>query len=121
METVNWHDRAHFLAVAATLMRRILVDMARARNAHRRGSGVHPVRLEEAREVANTVDLVELDDSLDALAGHDPRMSQVVELKFFGGLETNEIAEVLHVSPQTVLRDWKLAKAWLLRQMREAK
>lgn len=120
-QKVGWQDRAHFLAVASNLMRRILVDLARARNARRRGSGIRPLLLEEAGAVAPTsVDLVGLDDSLDALAEHDPRMSQVVELKFFGGLDTAEIAEVLHVSQQTVLRDWKLAKIWLFREMRPA-
>jgi RNA polymerase sigma-70 factor (ECF subfamily) len=100
-------------------MRRILVDYARTRNAHRRGGGVRPVPLDESLDFAppRSADLVALDDSLEALATLDPRKSEVVELKFFGGLEAREIAEVLGVSQPTVLRDWKLAKVWLLREL----
>jgi RNA polymerase sigma factor (TIGR02999 family) len=116
---VRWQDRSHFLAVSAKLMRRILVDYARSRNAIKRGGAARPVSLDESLDFAprRSADLVALDDSLDALATMDPRKSKVVELKFFGGLETGEIAEVLGVSPQTILRDWKLAKVWLLREL----
>ncbi len=118
---VCWHDRAHFLAVSANLMRRILVDYARVRRYKKRGAGVRPVSLDENLDYApqKGADLVALDDSLEALAAIDPRKSKVVELKFFGGLKTEEIAEVLQVSPQTVLRDWKLAKSWLVREMKK--
>ncbi len=100
-------------------MRRILVDYARSRNANKRGGAVQPVSLDESLDFAppRSADLVALDDSLEALATIDPRKSRIVEMKFFGGLETGEIAEVLEVSQQTVLRDWKLAKVWLLREL----
>jgi RNA polymerase sigma factor (TIGR02999 family) len=116
---IRWQDRSHFLAVTARLMRRILVDYARARNANKRGGTVRPVSLDESLDFAppRSADLVALDDSLQALATIDPRKSEVVELKFFGGLEAGEIAEVLGVSQPTVLRDWKLAKVWLLREL----
>jgi RNA polymerase sigma-70 factor, ECF subfamily len=119
---VRWQDRSHFLAVTAKLMRRILVDYARSRNANKRGGAVPPVSLDESLDFAppRSADLVALDDSLEALATIDPRKSKVVELKFFGGLDTGEIAEVLEVSQQTVLRDWKLAKVWLLRELSRA-
>jgi len=118
---VRWQDRAHFLAVSANLMRRILVDFARSRNYQKRGAGVRPVLLDENLDVSpdRPADLVAVDDALDALAAVDERKSKVVELKFFGGLTTEEIAEVLRVSPQTVLRDWKLAKSWLVREMKK--
>jgi RNA polymerase sigma factor (TIGR02999 family) len=116
---VNWQNRAHFFAISAQLMRRILVDYARARGYQKRGGGVPKVTLDEAwmgpREKGH--DLVALDDALEALAGVDPRKSKVVELRFFGGLSVEETAEVLKVSPDTVLRDWRLAKAWLAREM----
>ena len=114
---VNWQDRAHFFAVSAQLMRRILVDYARSRQRHKRGSGVAPCSLEEALTVSRetSTDLVALDEALDALAAISPRQSQTVELRFFGGLTVEETAEVLKVSPETVQRDWKLSKAWLLR------
>jgi len=116
---VRWQDRSHFLAVSANLMRRILVDYARAHNAGKRGAGVRPVSLDDHLEFARekSADLAALDDALQALSEIDPRKSKVVELKFFGGLEADEIGEVLGVSPQTVLRDWKLAKVWLLREL----
>ena len=116
---VRWQDRSHFLAVTAKLMRRILVDYARSRNANKRGGAARPVTLDESLDFApqRSADLVALDDSLEALATIDPRKSKVVELKFFGGLETSEMAEVLGVSQQTILRDWKLAKLWLLREL----
>ncbi len=118
-DRVRWQDRAHFLAVSANLMRRVLVDSARSRKAQKRGAGAQPVSVDEGLDFAppRAIDLVALDDSLRALAEIDSRKSKVVELKFFGGLKTGEIAEALAVSPQTVLRDWKLAKVWLLREM----
>lgn len=116
---VRWQDQTHFLAVAAKLMRRVLVDYARSREANKRGGAARPVSLDENLDLApsRSTDLVALDDSLEALAAINPRKSRVVELKFFGGMKTGEIAEVLGVSEQTVLRDWKLAKAWLLREL----
>jgi RNA polymerase sigma factor (TIGR02999 family) len=116
---VRWQDRSHFLAVSAGLMRRILVDYARSRNAVKRGGAARPVALDESLTFSSprSADLVALDDALQALAAIDPRKSSVVEMKFFGGLETGEIAEVLGVSQPTVQRDWKLAKVWLLREL----
>jgi len=117
---VAWHDRAHFLAVAARVMRRILVDHARGRRARKRGGPVNRVTFTEALVVTNEPreDFVALDDSLQALAAFDERKSRVVELRFFGGLSVEETATVLKVSPETVMRDWRLAKAWLQREMR---
>jgi RNA polymerase sigma factor (TIGR02999 family) len=117
---VRWQDRTHFFAVSAQLMRRILVDFARSRRYQKRGAGARPVSLDENLAVGRekSADLVALDDALNALASIDIRKSKVVELKFFGGLTVEEIAEVLQVSQQTVLRDWKLAKSWLLREMK---
>ena len=116
---VTWQNRAHFFAVSAQLMRRILVDYARARQRHKRGSGMAPSSLDEALTISAepSMDLVALDEALDALAAINPRQSHMVELRFFGGLTVEETAEVLKVSPKTVLRDWKLSKAWLLRAM----
>jgi RNA polymerase sigma factor (TIGR02999 family) len=119
-ETVlNWKNRAQFYGIAARVMRRILVDHARARKAAKRGGFGKKLSLEEARELpAKTeVDLVELDDALENLAKDYPRKSEVVELKFFGGLDAKEIAEVLQVSEKTVLRDWNFAKLWLCRAL----
>ena len=118
MQRVRWNDRAHFLAWSSRLMRRILVDFARERRAAKRGAGLQHLPLDEhlvAQETAR--DLVALDDALDALARIDERKSQVVELRFFGGLSTEEVAEVLKVSTKTVLRDWQLAKMWLFREL----
>jgi RNA polymerase sigma factor (TIGR02999 family) len=116
---VTWQDRAHFLAVCARLMRRVLTDFARSRGYLKRGGDSPHVVLEEALVVSREppADLIALDDSLNALAAFDPRKSQVVELRFFGGLSVEETAEVLKVSPETVKRDWKLAKVWLLEEM----
>lgn len=116
---VRWHDRAHFFAMAARLMRRILVDHARARRSQKRGGGTAEVSLDEALAVSHEPghDLVALDDALTALATVDGRRSRVVELRFFGGLSVDETAEVLKVSPDTIGRDWRLAKAWLLREL----
>jgi RNA polymerase sigma factor (TIGR02999 family) len=115
---VDWRDRSHFFALSARLMRQILVDHARSRGYDKRGGGRRPLTFDEGlvcREPAP--DLVRLDDALHALAATDPRKSQVVEMRFFGGLSAEETAEVLGVSPQTVLRDWRLSKVWLLREM----
>lgn len=118
-QKVCWQDRAHFFAISSQLMRRILVDSARAYRSKKRGADVSKVTLDEAlvgpQEKGR--DLVALDDALTLLAEVDPRKSQVVELRFFGGLSVEETAEVLKVSPETVLRDWKFAKAWLRRQI----
>lgn len=111
----NWQNRVHFFAVCAQAMRRILVDWARSRQALKRGGEMRPLQLDEALVVSEDqqVDLVALDDALKALAAMDPRKGQVVELHFFGGLNLEETAEVMKVSSDTVLRDWKLAKSWL--------
>ncbi|MBA2603134.1 MAG: sigma-70 family RNA polymerase sigma factor [Acidobacteria bacterium] len=117
---VQWHDRAHFLAVAARIMRRILVDHARARVSQKRGGGAARVIFEEALTVAedSRQDFVALDDALVALAKFDERKSRVIELRFFGGLSVEETASVLKVGPDTVMRDWRLARAWLRGEMR---
>ena len=116
---LDWKDRAHFYGIAARLMRRILVDHARSHQAAKRGGLMQKYPLEEAGEMPGTgaTDLVALDNALEELTRIYPRKSQVVELKFFGGLEANEIAEVLQISEKTVLRDWKFAKLWLYRQL----
>ncbi len=115
---MQWQDRAHFFAVSAQLMRRILVEHARRRNL-KRGGGVVHVSLDEAVVVSGNpgVDLVALDDAMNALAEHDPRKVQVVEMRFFGGLSLEETAEVLKVSAVTVRRDLRTAKAWLYREL----
>jgi RNA polymerase sigma factor (TIGR02999 family) len=120
---VNWQNRAHFFAISAQLMRRILVDSARARGYQKRGGGVPKITLDEALMglPEKGQDLIELDDALKELAGVDPRKSKVVELRFFGGLSVEETAEVLKVSPDTVLRDWRLSKAWLKCEMSKGK
>jgi RNA polymerase sigma-70 factor (ECF subfamily) len=120
---VNWQNRAHFLAVSARLMRRILVDHARSRGYQKRGGGAARVSFDEALIVSNERDhnLVALDDALDALAKVDERQSRVVELRYFGGLSVDETAAVLKVSPDTVMRDWRLAKAWLIRELKREK
>ncbi len=111
-----WQNRAHFFAVAAQAMRRILVDHARTRDAAKRGGGAPKASLEDAAVVAERpVELIALDEALSDLATIDPRKSQVVELRYFGGLSVEETAEVLGVSPVTVMRDWRTAKPWLLR------
>ena len=117
---VEWRDRAHFLAVAAQMMRRILVEFARNRHRQKRGGGAVHVSLDDVQEVpdSNEPDLVALSGALGGLATFDSRMSQVVELRFFGGLTVAETAEVLNISPETVMRDWKTAKAWLLRELK---
>ncbi len=116
---VQWQNRAHFFAISAQLMRRILVDYARSRNYVKRGGEALRVSLEEAADFSaeQAPDLVALDDALNGLAKIDERKSRVVELRFFGGLSVAETAEVLKVSPDTVMRDWRLAKSWLLHEL----
>jgi RNA polymerase sigma-70 factor, ECF subfamily len=116
---VRWQNRAHFFAMASRVMRRILVDAARARGYQKRGGGAETVSLDEALLVSGgpRQDLIALDDALNALAAFDLRKSQVVEMRFFGGLSVEETAEALHVSADTVMRDWRLAKVWLLREL----
>ena len=119
---MRWQNRAHFFAVAAQAMRRVLVDHARSRDAAKRGGGAIKASLEDAAEIpARRLELVALDAALNDLAAIDPRMSQVVELRYFGGLSVEETAEVLGVSPVTVMRDWSAAKAWLLRELTKGK
>ena len=115
----NWKDRAHFASVAAQLMRRILVQHARTHNAEKRGGKLEKIYLDETRELwtDHQPELVALDEALQGFATQHPREGSVVELKFFGGLEANEIAEVLGVSEKTVLRDWNFAKLWLRREL----
>lgn len=112
---VQWQNRAHFFAISAQLMRRILISMARARHAHKRGNDARPVSLDDALVISNerAAELVALDDALLELARLDPRRSQVVELRYFRGLSVKETAEVLKLSEETVMRDWNRAKAWL--------
>ena len=114
---VHWQSRAHFFAIASRLMRRILVDHARAHNRDKRGGGALQVSLDEAAFVSQerAAELIALDDALSSLAAIDQRKTQVVELRFFGGMSVEETAEVLHVSAVTVMRDWSTAKAWLHR------
>ena len=118
---VSWQNRAHFFAVCAQLMRRILTDFARSRHYLKRGAAIFHIPFDEALfEGRNPpTDIVALDDALKALAVIDERKSQIVELRFFGGLSVPETAEVLKVSPETVMRDWKVAKVWLLRELSE--
>ena len=120
VDRVDWQNRAHFLAVSARLMRRILVDFARAKKYKKRGGGSPQITFDEA--VIGVVepgrDLVALDDALGALAKVDERKARVIELRYFGGLSVEETAEVLKVSPDTVMRDWRLSKSWLLRELR---
>ena len=116
---VAWRDRAHFLAVSARVMRRILVDHARAKHYQKRGGDAVRVTFDEGLAVTDepALDFVALDDALEALAKFDERKSRVIELRFFGGLSVEETASVLKVSPATVMGDWRLAKAWLQREM----
>jgi len=122
-KNVRWQNRAHFFGVSAQLMRRILVDFARARGYQKRGGGMLAVTLNEAINVSDQkgVDLIALDEALTALAELDPRQSKVIELRFFGGLTNEEAAEVLNVSVGTVRRDWSLASAWLHRELKNRK
>jgi RNA polymerase sigma-70 factor, ECF subfamily len=119
LKQVDWQNRAHFFALCARQMRRILTDQARARRSHKRGGGTQPISLDAAPTVSKKPqpEVLAIDDALKALAKVDSRKGQVVELRFFGGLNVEETAEVLKVSPDTVVRDWKLARAWLLREL----
>ena len=116
---VRWQHQAHFFGIAARLMRQILIEHARSRTRAKRGGGVGTISLDEAAIVsqARATELLALDDALERLATIDPRKSRVVELRFFGGLSVEEAAIVLNVAPNTVLRDWRLAKAWLHREI----
>jgi RNA polymerase sigma factor (TIGR02999 family) len=118
-QRVSWQNRSHFFGIAAQMMRRILVDYARGQQAEKRGGEVAKLSLDEAIEIADQreVDLIALDDALDALAQLDEQQSRIVELRFFGGLTVEETAEVVGASPATVKRDWSMAKAWLLREL----
>ena len=120
---MSWNDRAHFFAVCAQLMRRILVDHARGRSYQKRGGGKQSVSLDEAMVVSSQVNqnLVDLDDALTALASIDTRKSRIVELKFFGGLNSDETAEVLKISAITVKREWRKAKIWIRSELNEKK
>jgi RNA polymerase sigma factor (TIGR02999 family) len=120
---VEWRNRTHFFGIAARLMRQILVDFARARNYEKRGGGARHILLNEALAMGpkEGTDLLALDDALKALAQVDERKSQVVEMRFFGGLSEKEMAMALNVSPETIRRDWRLAKSWLLRYLSEGK
>jgi RNA polymerase sigma factor (TIGR02999 family) len=119
IRSVRWQNRAHFLAMAARLMRRILVDVARSRGYQKRGAGAPRVTFDPELPLSNAParDVVALNDALDALATVDARKAQIVELRFFGGLSVEETAVALDVSPQTVMRDWKFAKVWLSREL----
>ncbi len=121
LKQMQWQDRAHFFAMAARLMRRILVDFARSRGYQKRGGGAPQVSFTRALDVVATqpTDVVALDGALEALAQVDERKSRVVELRFFGGLSVEETAEILNVSRETVKRDWTFAKMWLLRHLRQ--
>ena len=115
----RWQNRAHFFGVAAKAMRSILVDYARARQAAKRGGQIRRVSLDEGAAVSDerTAELVALDDAMQSLAAFDYRKSQVVEMRYFGGLTVEEAADVLKVSPETVARDWRLARTWLMREL----
>ena len=116
---MKWQNRTHFFAISAQLMRRILVSMARARYASKRGGEARHVSLDEALVISEerAAELVALDEAMNELAALDPRRSRVVELRYFGGLSVEETAEVLKISPETVMRDWKRAKAWLYTEL----
>jgi RNA polymerase sigma factor (TIGR02999 family) len=116
---INWQNRVHFLALCSRLMRRILVDWAREHGSKKRGGGALHISLDEALTMSPAADdvIVALDDALNKLEAIDPRRVQVVELRFFGGLSVEETAQALRMSSETVLRDWKLAKVWLLREL----
>jgi RNA polymerase sigma factor (TIGR02999 family) len=120
VQNVGWQDRVHFFAISAQIMRRILVDRARARGSAKRNAGVRApsMDLDQVPDPSSRgSELIAVDDALNALAQMDPRRARVIELRFFGGLSVDETAEVLAISPQSVMRDWKLAKAWLMREL----
>lgn len=120
---IDWQNRAQFFGICAQLMRRILVDFARSRHTHKRGADAFRIPLEESLIISREppADVIALDDALKNLAAVDERKSRVIELRFFGGLSIEETAEVLKVSEETVKRDWRLAKVWLLREFRDQK
>lgn len=119
VDNVSWQHRAHFFAVAAQIMRRILLDRARRRIASKRGGAALHLRVDDGIAIGTerAREIIQLDDALNALTAIDPRKAQVIELRFFAGLSVEETAEVLKVSPDTVLRDWRLARAWLLAEL----
>jgi RNA polymerase sigma factor (TIGR02999 family) len=119
-QQVDWKDRTHFFAISSNVMRRILVEFARSRGRHKRGGDAQKVEFDEAFVLASkrSADLVALDDALTALAALDERKAKVIELRFFGGLSVEETAEMLKISADTVMRDWRLAKVWLWRYMK---
>jgi RNA polymerase sigma-70 factor, ECF subfamily len=120
VDSVSWQDRAHFFAVSANMMRRILVDGARAKGMAKRGGAALQLNLDDVPELASRSrdrEIVAIDEALDALAQIDPRKAKVIELRFFGGLSVEETAEVLKISPQTVMRDGKMARAWLMAEL----
>ncbi len=121
-QKIRWQNRAQFFALSAELMRRVLVDFARSRRSLKRGGEAEQLSLDKALVISSkkNPDLVALDEAMQALAAVAPRKSRVVELRFFGGLSVEETAEVLHISPETVMRDWKFAKAWIRREMSRA-
>jgi RNA polymerase sigma factor (TIGR02999 family) len=123
LKQIDWQNRAHFFALCARQMRRILIDQARARRSHKRGDGAQAISLDDVLTISPqpSAVLVAVDDALNELAKVDERKSQVVVLRFFGGLSVEETAEALTVSPDTVARDWRLAKAWLKRELRGKK
>jgi RNA polymerase sigma factor (TIGR02999 family) len=114
---LRWNDRTHFMSIAARLMRRVLVDHARARTSQKRSFDAAHVALDEAVSDATSVNLIAVDRALEALAAVDPRQARVVELRFFGGLSVEETADALHLSTETIKRDWRLAKVWLSREL----
>jgi RNA polymerase sigma-70 factor (ECF subfamily) len=120
LNQLDWQHRAHFFAVSATMMRRILLDRARRRSAAKRGRIPHVVDLEKAADLSpdRSQELIALDEALNSLTEIDPRKGRIVELRFFAGLDVKETAAVIGVSPETVMRDWKLARAWLMRELR---
>src|SRR5580658_8478222 len=121
--TVDWRHRAHFFAVSSQIMRRILLDRARRRTAAKRGGKSPRINMDEVPDVLSgrASEVIALDDALNMLAEFDPRKARVIELRFFGGLSVEETAEVLGISPDTVMRDWRLARAWLLKEMNSKK
>ena len=118
-QNIQWQNRAHFFAVAAQVMRHILIDHARTRNYAKRGAGARKISLDETAVLSDkrAADLVALDDALNALAEIDPRKSRIIELRFFGGLSIEETAEIMEISTVTVTREWRTARAWLRREM----
>lgn len=122
MNRISWQNRAHFFAICAQQMRWILTDLYRSKQYRKRGAGAERVSLDESPTLSRrpSRDLLAIDDALKQLEAVDPRKSRVVELRFFGGLSVKETAEVLQISPETVMRDWKMAKAWLLRELNGA-